>query len=93
MGFITPNLAQQITPQSLDSALSDNRALLRDAAAETLRMAGVSPDEIGRIVLVGGSSLMRFVSDEASALCPNAQVLHSEAFTAVVDGLALAARA
>lgn len=93
MGFITPNLAQEITPQSLDSALSDNRALLRDAAAETLRMAGVSPDEIGRIVLVGGSSLMRFVSDEASALCPNAQVLHSEAFTAVVDGLALAARA
>lgn len=92
MGFITPNLSQEITPQSLDSALSDNRALLRDAAAETLRMAGVSPDEIGRIVLVGGSSLMRFVSEEASALCPNAQVLRSEAFTAVVDGLALAAR-
>ena len=92
MGFITPNLSQEITPQSLDSALSDNRALLRDAAAETLRMAGVGPDEIGRIVLVGGSSLMRFVSEEASALCPNVQVLRSEAFTAVVDGLALAAR-
>jgi hypothetical chaperone protein len=55
-------------------------------------MAGVDRAKVGRIVLVGGSSLMRFVSAEMQALCPNAEILRSEAFTAVVDGLALATR-
>ena len=50
----------------------------------------VRPDDIGRVILVGGSSLMGFVTAEARALCPTAEILQSEAFTAVVDGLALA---
>ncbi|MDX2485338.1 MAG: Hsp70 family protein [Pseudodonghicola sp.] len=92
MGCIERGLLETVTPESLDAALLENRALLRAAAAETLALAGVTPDEIGRVILVGGSSLMRFVSQEASALCPDAEILRSEAFTAVIDGLALATR-
>lgn len=92
MGFIEPGLAATVTPGDLDAALSDNRTLLRDAAAETLALAGIGPDRIGRVILVGGSSLMRFVSDEMRDLCPQAEILQSEAFTAVVDGLAVATR-
>jgi len=92
MRFIDPGLAEAVTPDSLDAALAETRAALRAAAAETLVLAGVGSEEIGRIILVGGSSLMRIVSQEARALCPAAEVLRSEAFTAVVDGLALAAR-
>ena len=91
MGFIEPGLAQPLTPQALDAALRDCRADLYEAAAETLRMAGVAPNDVGSVILVGGSSLMGFVADEALRLCPAAQLLRSEAFTAVVDGLALAA--
>ncbi len=90
MGFIEPGLSEPITPARLGAVLADNRALLRKAAAETLQIAGVDGQQIGRVILVGGSSLMGFVSDEMRALCPGAEVLRSEAFTAVVDGLALA---
>ena len=91
MGFIEPGLAQPLTPQALDAALRDCRADLYQAAAQTLRMAGVAPNDVGSVILVGGSSLMGFVAEEALRLCPAAQLLRSEAFTAVVDGLALAA--
>ena len=90
MGMIERGLSQPITPDSLHRSLENYRRDLREAATETLAIAGVEPGEIGRVILVGGSSLMRFVSEEAEALCPGARQLRSEAFTAVVDGLALA---
>ena len=92
MGMIEPGLAEPVTPDSLNAALAEYRVQLRDAAAETLALAGIGASQVGRVILVGGSSLMRVVSEEAGALCPGAEILRSEAFTAVVDGLALAAR-
>ena len=90
MGFITPGLSRSITPETLNAAVDSNRHALTDAAAETIRMAGARPEQIGHVILVGGSSLMGFVAQEAQALCPGAEVLRARAFTAVVDGLALA---
>ena len=92
MGFIEPRLVTAVSQESLDAALDARRSELREATAETLRLAGIDRDAVGRVILVGGSSLMRFVSDELRALCPRAEILTSEAFTAVVDGLALATR-
>ena len=43
------------------------------------------------VVLVGGSSLMRFVSDEMRDRFPGAAIRTENAFTAIVDGLAIAA--
>ncbi len=90
MGFIEANLSQIVTPQSLATALAGNRILLREAAIKTLEMADVMPDKVGRVILVGGSSLMGFVSDELRQIFPGSEILRSRAFTAVVDGLALA---
>ncbi|WP_128255299.1 Hsp70 family protein [Falsirhodobacter deserti] len=92
MGFIERGLRPGVTPETLDAALAAFRSDLRRAAAETLDRAGLPASRIGRVILVGGSSLMGLVADEAAALCPGARILRSEAFTAVVDGLALAAR-
>ncbi|WP_435166733.1 Hsp70 family protein [Falsirhodobacter sp. 1013] len=92
MGFIERGLSQPVTPDSLNQALAAYRADLEEAAAETLRRAGVAPAAVGRVILVGGSSLMTLVGEAAAQLCPQARILRSEAFTAVVDGLALAAR-
>ncbi len=92
MGFIEPGLSETVSQDDLAAILASNRAKLGAAAAETLAMAKVSPDQVGRVILVGGSSLMGFVSEEIGALCPEAEILRSEAFTAVVDGLALATR-
>lgn len=90
MGLIEPGLAAPVSGDSLNAALERHRAPLRAAAAETLEMADVAPGRVGTVVLVGGSSLMRMVRDEMRTLCPGADLRMSEAFTAVVDGLALA---
>ncbi|MDB6454918.1 Hsp70 family protein [Falsirhodobacter sp. 20TX0035] len=92
MGFIERGLSVPVTPATLNAALAAYRAELHDAAAETLRRAGVAPGAVGRVILVGGSSLMTLVAEASGQLCPQARILRSEAFTAVVDGLALAAR-
>ncbi|MEM1047808.1 MAG: Hsp70 family protein [Pseudomonadota bacterium] len=92
MGFIEPGLHETVTPEDLDTVLADHRIRMRDAAIETLTAGGIDRGDVGRVILVGGSSLMHIVSDEMRALCPSAEILYSEAFTAVVDGLALATR-
>ncbi|MFT4012166.1 MAG: Hsp70 family protein [Paracoccus sp. (in: a-proteobacteria)] len=91
MGFIQPGLSRPVSPASLGQALAGYRDALREAAAQTLAMAGVVPDQVASVILVGGSSLMGLVSSVAAELCPQAGIARSEAFTAVVDGLALAA--
>lgn len=89
MGFIEPGLAAPISPESLRDALQGHGHALDRALAETLARAGLPPEAIGSVVLVGGSSLMDLVSDLAALRLPRARLLRSEAFTAVVDGLAL----
>ena len=90
MERVEAGLSAPITRASLDASLARYRDGLRRAAGETLAMAGVSADQIGTVILVGGSSLMGLVAEEAQALCPKAALQSSDAFTAVVDGLALA---
>lgn len=88
--FVERGLSATITTGSMNGALTDFRDRLREAVYATLMEAGTSPAQIGTIVLVGGSSLMQIVQDDVQAICPSARLRMSEAFTAVVDGLALA---
>lgn len=90
MRFIERGLEAPIDSASMTAALDRFRAELAAAAAETLRLADVTATDVATIVLVGGSSLMNIVRSEMTELCPNADLAFSEAFTAVVDGLALA---
>nr|WP_226623207.1 Hsp70 family protein [Alloyangia pacifica] len=91
MAMIEPGLGARVTPGTLNAALSEAREALRMAIYETLMLAQVAPAQVDSVVLVGGSSLMALVADEARAVCPGAALRRSEAFTAVVDGLAWAA--
>lgn len=90
MGLIEPGLFAPLGPAALAGALERHRPALRAAALETIFGAGLRPDEIASVVFVGGSSLMALVRDEMRAACPAASLRSAEAFTAVVDGLALA---
>ena len=91
LGFVEQGLEAGITTGSMNGALGEFRNQLSGAMYETLMQANVSPVQIDNAVLVGGSSLMRIVSDEVARVCPAATLQQSEAFTAVVDGLAIAA--
>lgn len=90
MGFIEPGLKRPVSPASLAAALASYRDELVAAGRETLALAEVAPERIGSVILVGGSSLMALVAEAARDICPAATQHRSDAFTAVVDGLALA---
>lgn len=92
MSEIEPGLNVDITPQDLEHVLENHRADLRHAAIDTVSKTNILPADITEVVLVGGSSLMRIVSQEMQTLFPNAKLRTTEAFTAVVDGLAIAAK-
>lgn len=90
MAMIETGLAAPIGRTSLNGALSASREPLTTAIRQTLFSAGIDPMAVETVVLVGGSSLLSLVQDEARAACPAAKLHRSEVFTAVVDGLALA---
>ncbi|WP_371171437.1 Hsp70 family protein [Aliiroseovarius sp. 2305UL8-7] len=92
MEFVERGLEKPITPGTMNAALLGFRDDLKAAIHETLLRAQIAPVGIDAAVLVGGSSLMQLVSDEVLAVCPNVTLHQSEAFTAVVDGLALATK-
>jgi hypothetical chaperone protein len=91
LGIVDRGLCLRLTRGGLNAALVEYADPLRMAMYETLQAAQISPAQIGSVVLVGGSSLMRLVQDTAQEVCPTARLSRSEAFTGVVDGLALAA--
>ena len=90
MGRVEPGLAVPITAASSDKALARFQGALAEAAQHTCDLAGLTADQVRTVILVGGSSLMGLVAQQALAQFPNAALRNSEPFTAVVDGLALA---
>ncbi len=61
------------------------------AARDIVDQAGLVPADVDRVIFVGGSSLLGIIGQLMRALFPNAAFETSNVFTAVVDGLAIAA--
>ena len=61
-------------------------------ALATLKDAGCRPDQVDMVVFVGGSSLLSGVRQALARRLPEARQETAEVFTAVVHGLAFAAR-
>ena len=91
LDMIQRGLSAPLTPRDLDDSLSRHGDQLSEGAQVTLGMAGLRADQVGQVIYVGGSSLMTMVSDRMRALFPDARHSFSEVFTAVADGLAIAA--
>lgn len=90
MSMIEPGLGAALTPEALAADLAGAETALGAAMGETLAQAGLCPQDIATLVLVGGSSLLALVTRAARRIAPAARLYRAEAFTAVVDGLALA---
>jgi hypothetical chaperone protein len=89
--IIAPDFWAEMHKDEMDRALADHTAAIRDCAAQTLEMAGIGADRIATIVCVGGSSLLQNIEAAMTDLFPQARLQRGDAFTAVADGLALAA--
>lgn len=91
LGAVERGLAVDFYPLMLDAAIAPFATEITEAASETLRAAGCTPDDIAEVILVGGSSLLSTVSNSMAALLPAARLRRGKAFTAIVEGLAIAA--
>jgi len=88
---IEPGLAIPLSVDTVAATLARYADALAEGARETLRIAGVDPVQVEKVVYVGGSSLMSLVSQTMKDVFPQAAHSFSEVFTAVADGLAIAA--
>ena len=86
---VDPGLAVPLDRGALVATLSDPVTQIRAAAREAI--GDRDRAEIASLVLVGGSALMRSVTDALAEDFPRARLDRAAAFTAVSDGLALAA--
>lgn len=84
-------LAVPLSAQALNDSLARHADALAAGARETLRAAGIGAAQVERVIYVGGSSLMSMVSDRMTLEFPHAVQSFGEVFTAVADGLAIAA--
>lgn len=88
---IEPGLAVPLSAEALAESLARHAGALAGAARETLKLASVDIGCVEKVVYVGGSSLMSMVSHRMRQQFPQAVHSFSEVFTAVADGLAIAA--
>lgn len=88
---IEPGLAVPLSAEALGASLVQHADALAEGARETLRIAGMDVAQVEKVVYVGGSSLMSMVSQTMKEQFPQAAHSFSDVFTAVADGLAIAA--
>ena len=91
LGVLEPELAAELSTEALNTSIAANVAAIRACALETLQIAGVPKDRVGRIIFVGGSSLTAAITTALQSEFPEAECVFSEVFTAVTNGLAIAA--
>jgi len=91
LGDLEPELAASLTTNALNHTIAKDVAKIKACAFETLQIAGVPKTRVGRIVFVGGSSLTTAVTTALKQAFPDAECVFSEVFTAVTNGLAIAA--
>ena len=91
LGLLEKGREIELQQGDIGRMMAPHRAEIIASVQQTLSLATCNHDEITDVIFVGGSSLMTFVVDALSETLPNA-VFHTTAvFTAVVDGLAIAA--
>ncbi|MGB0969030.1 MAG: Hsp70 family protein, partial [Halocynthiibacter sp.] len=90
LAAVERDLNQALSQDMLTTSLTPHMGNLSAAVQETLALAGCAPDQINSVIFVGGSSLIKDVSHTLQALIPGADLHYNDAFTAIIDGLALA---
>lgn len=92
LDLVEKGLRPHLWQPELLTAIWPFASRIQDAARATLVQAGLEADQVERVVFVGGSSLVGAIEQLMRTTFRQARFEYSEVFTAVVDGLALAAR-
>ena len=92
VNFRPLGLAVSLRRSAFESMIRPELDLVRDAISRALKAAGVKPDDVGRVLLTGGSAYIpAFRKDLAEMFGPE-RLEQRDAFTAVVHGLGVRAQ-
>jgi hypothetical chaperone protein len=91
LGVIERNLNAPLSADRMAMDLGPFADAVAEGARRAVDQAGVAPPAITHVVHVGGSSLLGPVRRVMADLFPQAQPVETAAFTAVAEGLAIAA--
>ncbi len=89
--LIESGLGAPLSPDRLAKDLGPLAETIAQGARRAAERAGVAPEAMTHVVHVGGSSLLAPVRRALADLFPQAQPVETAAFTAVAEGLAIAA--
>jgi hypothetical chaperone protein len=90
---VDPGLVSALDEAGAAQALEADLERIVDAAAETLRQAGVPSDAVGALYFTGGSTALAPLVQRVAALFPGALRVQGDRFASVAAGLGLHARA
>jgi hypothetical chaperone protein len=91
LNMIEPGLVPELPGADLMTVLRPYADRIGATAREVLAMADIGAGDVSRVIFVGGSSLIGVIDRLMRREFPGAVFEHSEVFTAVVNGLAIAA--
>lgn len=89
VGMLKPRAVLPLPADMMARKLSGLADQIGDAATATLTQVDIDPEEVTKLIFVGGSSLMQVVEEALTSRLPRAQVHRGPAMTAIVDGLAI----
>ncbi len=92
LAAVERGLNQPLSADMLTNSLTPHMNALKNSVQETLTLAGCTANQIDSVIFVGGSSLIKDVSRAVQKILPKATLHYNDAFTAIIDGLALASR-
>lgn len=88
LSVVEKGLRLPFTHGELQAVLWPSARDIAEAARDCLAQANIRPDQVDRVVYVGGSSLLRLIQQQVQTVVPEAATEMSEVFTAVAHGLA-----
>ena len=92
LGALEPGLQTELDEPTATQALQADLGRIVQAAADTLRLAGVTGDDVDALYLTGGSTGLAPLVRDIAARCPRARVIRGDRYASVAQGLGVHAR-
>ncbi|TJZ77599.1 Hsp70 family protein [Chitiniphilus eburneus] len=88
---VEEGLSLPVARDAFASAIADEIAAVGDAAARTLQVAGVTPQQVDTLFFTGGASAVPALRAALAARFPSARAVEGDAYGSVGTGLAVVA--
>jgi hypothetical chaperone protein len=89
LALIEPGLAVPLAERDAVQAVEGDLQRIVQAAGDTLRQAGLTPEQVDVLYFTGGSTGLKPLTERIAACFPSAQVRRGDRFASVAQGLGL----